>query len=70
MRAGWRLPVGLTLADDLLIPIRFPRLFPDLLATHAPGVWLGEATAALAAGRPGSWWGPLLPSPGGAPAAC
>ncbi len=53
--------VGLALAEYLFIPIRFPRLFPELLAATAPGVWHGSAERAVELGLTGRWWGPLLP---------
>jgi len=53
--------VVLAIAEYLLIPVRFPGLFPDLLRRTAPGVWYGTAEHALAAGETGTWWGPLAP---------
>lgn len=51
----------LTLAEYLLIPLRFPSRFPTLLEQVAPGVWYGTAEAARARGASGVWWGQLLP---------
>jgi membrane protease YdiL (CAAX protease family) len=53
--------VVLAVAEYLLIPIRFPALFPEILERTAPGVWYGAASHALAAGLDGTWWGPLAP---------
>ena len=53
--------VVLAVAEYLLIPTRFPGLFPDLVRRVAPGVWYGSAERALSAGETGTWWGPLAP---------
>lgn len=53
--------VVLTLAEYLLIPLRFPTLFPELLERLAPGVWYGSAQLASTHGASGPWWGPLAP---------
>lgn len=53
--------VVLTLAEYLLIPLRFPARFPELLARLAPGVWYGSAEAARVHGASGPWWGQLAP---------